>query len=162
MNLDPHGLVAAAQANDLDGIRSAALQGATMLDADDQRHTALWYAAEAGRTETVQTLLDALPVHDLVAEQAHISACAAEARRGGHAKALEVLSETGAIDEPSWTRIHEVARGPALAAVDQRMAMPTRLVPSGDLADQRTAEVREAYRMEAWHAQQAGMQQLMM
>ena len=147
MNHDPHGLLAAAHSDDHDAIRTAALQGATMLDADAQGHTALWYAAQGGRTETVQTLLDALPVGDLVAEQAHISACAIEAGRGGHAKALEVLGETGAIDEPSWTRIHEVARGSACAVVDQYMGMPTKLPPSSfDLADQKIAEMR------AWEA----------
>lgn len=146
MNHDPHGLVAAAQANDLRGIRTAARDGATMLDTDAQGHTALWYAAEGGHTHTAQTLLDALPVSDLTAEQAHISACAELAARQGHAKALEVLSDTGAVDEPAWARIHEVASGPARAWVDQS---PSRRPSSLDLADMKTAEVRENFRQQA-------------
>ncbi|MDE1962915.1 MAG: hypothetical protein KGI42_03285 [Xanthomonadaceae bacterium] len=155
MNHDPHGLVAAAQANDLRGIRTAARDGATMLDTDAQGHTALWYAAEGGHTHTAQTLLDALPVSDLTAEQAHISACAEHAAERGHAKTLEVLSDTGAVNEPARLRIAEVATGDARAWVDQA---PTFRTPSSlDLADMKTAEVRENFRQQAWHDQQAGI-----
>lgn len=147
MNHDPHGLVAAAQANDLRGIRTAARDGATMLDTDAQGHTALWYAAEGGHTHTAQTLLDTLPVSNLAAEQAHISACAELAARQGHAKALEVLSDTGAVDEPARLRIAEVATGDARAWFD--LAPPSRTLSSLDLADMKSAEVRENFRQQA-------------
>ena len=151
MNHDPLGLVAAAQANDLRGIRAAARDGATMLDTDAQGHTALWYAAEGGHTHTAQTLLDALPVSDLTAEQAHISACAELAAKQGHAKALEVLSDTGAVDEPARLRIAEVATGDARAWVD--LSPTSRALSSLDLADMKTAEVRENFRQQALYAQ---------
>lgn len=158
MNDDPHGLVAAAQSDDHDAIRTAAQDGGTMLDTDAQGHTALWYAAQGGRTETVQTLLDAVPVRDLAAEQAHIGACAAEAGRHGHDKALEVLGGTGAIDEPNWKRIHELAQGPARVVVDYYMAMPTKRFPSSlELGAQKMEEMRQAHAQLQFNAQQAGM-----
>jgi len=152
MTHDPHGLVAAAQANDLRGIRTAARDGATMLDTDAQGHTALWHAADSGHTHTAQALLDALPVRDLKAEQEHINACAEHAAERGHAKTLEVLSDTGAVTEPARLRIAEVATGDARVWVNRSPVMS-----SLDYAAQKTAEVQQAYEREAWHDQQAGI-----
>jgi hypothetical protein len=159
MNHDPHGLIAAAQANDLDAIRGAAQKGATMLDTDAHGQTALWHAAEAGRTETVQTLLEVLPVTNLMAEQKHITACAENAGSRGHAKTLEILGGTGAIDTPNWERIQEGAKGPARSVVDPNKYMPApkRLPSSLELGSQGMDAMRESQKMEAWHAQQVGM-----